>query len=201
MKTKGQSSKFWKHKAGAVGIGTLIVFIAMILVAAVAAVVLIRTSGVLEQRAYEVGTSATSEASNKIKLTSVIGLTDGTNVTELIVTIVPAGGSDPIDLQKTKMFFMDATTYVSGIEYNNSAAATDKAFTLTSLQGDADAVLEVTENDIVELHYQLGDGSVRYEIPEDTTFSISLVPMKGAPTELTITTPASLDDTYVALYP
>jgi flagellin FlaB len=202
MEPKKLSKKFWKQKAGAVGIGTLIVFIAMILVAAVAAVVLIRTSGVLEQKAYEVGSSATAEASNKMKITSLVG-TDGSGgeIGELILTILPSGGSAPIDLNKVKMTYQSADVYVSGIQYSATTDSTAKNFTITSLQGDGDQVLESVENDILELHYQMGDGTAQQNLTADTTFTITLIPMEGAPAELTVTTPASIQDTYVPLYP
>lgn len=192
---------FLKHKAGAIGIGTLIVFIAMILVAAVAAVVLIRTSGVLEQKAYEVGMSSTAEAANKIKITSVIGHTVNQTVDYVMITILPSAGAEPIDLANCVMTFMTGSTYINGITYNATMAATEKSFNRTVLQGDNDAVLETTENDIYQINFYLGNGTARTTIPENTEFTMTLTAMAGAPSSLTITTPASMDNIYEVLYP
>ena len=202
METKKLNSKFWKQKAGAVGIGTLIVFIAMILVAAVAAVVLIRTSGVLEQKAYEVGMSSTAEAANKIKITSVVGHTTNQAVDYVMITILPSAGAEPIDLENCVMTFQTGDVYINGISYNGTTSdATLKMFNRTVLQGDSDAVLEATENDIYQLNFYIGNGTARSTIAENTEFTISLTPMAGSPASLSITTPASMDNTYEELYP
>ncbi len=62
-----------KNQEGAIGIGTLIVFIALILVAAIAAAVIIGTAEDLEERAEQAGQSAT----NLIEATPVITIAEG----------------------------------------------------------------------------------------------------------------------------
>ena len=201
MKSIRPSTKLWSQKAGAVGIGTLIVFIAMILVAAVAAVVLIRTSGVLEQKAYEVGMASTAEAANRIKITSVMAHVTAQEVDVIMLTILPSAGAEPIDLSNCIMTYQTGSEYLSGITYNATMVATDRSFNRTVLQGDDDAVLENTENDIYQVNYYIGDGTNRSTLPENTEFSLTITPMAGAPAMLTITTPASMDNTYEVLYP
>ena len=173
MKSIRPSSNLWSHKAGAVGIGTLIVFIAMILVAAVAAVVLIRTSGVLEQKAYEVGMASTAEAANRIKITSVMAHVTAQEVDVIMLTILPSAGAEPIDLSNCIMTYQTGSEYLSGITYNASMVATDRSFNRTVLQGDDDAVLENTENDIYQINYYIGDGTNRSTLPENTKFSLA----------------------------
>ena len=95
----------------AIGIGTLIVFIAMVLVAAVAASVIIQTSENLQQRAYAVGKQTIREVSSGIKIIGLTGYTDETKskMEFLAISISPRAGSYDIDLNETLVY----------IEYNN----------------------------------------------------------------------------------
>jgi archaeal flagellin FlaB len=98
-----------KDNQADVGIGTLIIFIAMILVAAVAAAVLIQTSGVLQQKAQQTGKEATAEISSNLKVTSVIGETDDTHsyTKSLNITVELAAGGAPIDFSKVVIKYIN----------------------------------------------------------------------------------------------
>ena len=88
-------------KKAMIGIGTLIIFIAMVLVAAVAASVLIQTSQTLQQRAYKVGGETIQEVSSGIRIDEIIGYTDAAKSRlELAAMIIaPRAGSQYIDLE------------------------------------------------------------------------------------------------------
>ena len=92
---------------GQVGIGTLIVFIAMVLVAAIAAGVLINTAGFLQSQAEATGEESTDLVSERIDVTSTVGIVESDSgaddgaLESIRVGVTGAPGADQIDLSQT----------------------------------------------------------------------------------------------------
>lgn len=101
--------KSFNNESADIGIGTMIIFIAIILVAAVAAVVLIYSAGELQQKATHTANEAPSKVTTNIFIESVFG--DRINST---MPGPPAGYSKGVNPYQT-----GGRHYFNGFEANN----------------------------------------------------------------------------------
>lgn len=116
----------YTNTSAQVGIGTLIIFIAMVLVAAVAAAVLIQTSGTLQQKAQSTGKQATQEVSSNLIVKGIEGVrakTSSTNMSSNVDLLkLKVGlnvGSSPVDVNQVVISITDGTTTNNLIYANN----------------------------------------------------------------------------------
>ena len=105
---------------GQVGIGTLIVFIAMVLVAAIAAGVLINTAGFLQNQAEDTGTESTEQVADNLNVITEVGTVNyDDNINEIRVGVQPAAGADDVNLAELTV------QYVSDGEFENLVVGAD----------------------------------------------------------------------------
>lgn len=88
---------------GSIGIGAMIVFIALILVAAVASTIIIKTAEELQQNAEATSDDTRKEISGKVNIIQIIvngtGTTTAANADSFIVTAKIASGSTGVQVQ------------------------------------------------------------------------------------------------------
>jgi flagellin-like protein len=188
---------FSTDERGQVGIGTLIVFIAMVLVAAIASGVLITTAGQLQSQASQTGEEATSEVSDVLRITDVIGTANksggSTEIETLEVKIRLASGADSVEMNETSytiatMGDTNAATVVSGnesttgVSYNQSQGLADGETTLTD--GSQVIIAKFDLMQIDELNTLAADDSV----------SISVEAPAGGRTVVEKQAPGQLED-------
>jgi len=107
----GKYIKILKEKdVGSIGIGAMIVFIAMVLVAGIAASVLIQTSTNLESQAMATGQETTAEVASGLAVVNIEGTQTSSLVTKLAIAVRPRAGSKDIDLGETVIEISDSDT-------------------------------------------------------------------------------------------
>lgn len=206
--------KFMKSKKGAVGIGTLIIFIAMVLVAAIAASVIINTAGKLQHKASTVGDESTEQVASGIQVLKVIGHADTrTSLDKMAIMVAPNVGGE-IDLSTTILtlgtgdakysLVYDSDEYNSDVKDDGSSSIFDTAewgaaskYGLIVLQDSDNSTSESTHPTI-----NYGDKvylTVAMSINSTSKVSGEVIPDYGASGIVEFRAPSVFTETVVAL--
>jgi flagellin FlaB len=185
---------------GQVGIGTLIVFIAMVLVAAIAAGVLINTAGFLQTKSEETGQQSGQQVTNRLQVTGATGTSlSDSSVGVVNVTVKKSPGASNIDMENATVQWVGPSGTYNLVNASVDATGADGHFGITSFK-DSDgskAVLNDPDDRMVMV-FDLGDDDTVGDdyfgdaIPEGASISIQITTKSGATTSEQLTVPETL---------
>jgi archaeal flagellin FlaB len=181
-----------------VGIGTMIVFISTILVAAIAAGVLINTSQKLQQKAAQTGNEAVANTASTMTVLGADGLRNGAtgDLEQMDVRLALAAGADPVDIGNLILVYSDGQAQLT-MKYDAAAVAADKFMAEWVRDADASGDNEVmTGDDIVVLHLGEAAAVPTYDLAlaPNTHVQVTLEPSHGTQVKFGFTSPDSYTD-------
>jgi flagellin-like protein len=187
---------------GQVGIGTLIIFIALVLVAAVAAGVLIDTSGELESRASDTGDDAQAEVSNQIDVVSATGVDSGTSggIDSITLVVKKSPGSDPIDLAGTTIQYQSgSSSQTLTYQASGSGGADGTHFTTNQVGGSGPTTVLDDNGERVKITIDADEVEGGTDLSEGSNVQLEIVDQSGASTVYGVNIPDVLTGSYVSV--
>jgi flagellin-like protein len=191
------------NKRAEMGVGTLIIFIAMLLVAAVAAGVLIQTAGSLQQRALQTGDASQSEISTNARIIEV-SATNGSsgNLTDFDMQVKLSPGSDPIKLDEV-IFTLNTDSDTVTLQYSgvgnstyNTSGGTGTFSVDYLINGSNNVAGNLQRGDVIRMNFLAPRA-----IGEDEALRLNFIPKIGTATLTAFNTPDVISTERVYLYP
>ena len=194
-------------KKAEAGIGTLILFIAMILVAAVAAGVLIQTASSLQSKALSTGSKAKTQVSTSAQFVAVYAEDADTDsdLDYFFAELKLAPGSDGIKLNDTLVEFI-LKDNSADLSYTGEVASCNAAAAATAGTSAFSVQFLINGSNHKEHYLQTGDvlklcfDAIR-DVDEDEDVKLTFVPKTGSISQVKTSTPDIVTTSKVFLYP
>lgn len=184
-----------KNKRGEMGVGTMIIFIAMVLVAAVAASVLISTANTVREQAQSTGTDAINNVASGFVVYSVMGEVGANNTIDNCYLYVRlAAGSPSIDMSLVTILLTDGENQVE-LAFDNSTADSSN-YAAEAVGGTLNNNF-VAQGDLVKI--TIGGSGNALGWTTSTHVQIKLMPSHGMPTLSEFTTPETYLSSWITL--
>ncbi len=195
--------KSWKKdKHGDMGVGTMIIFIAMVLVAAVAASVLISTANTVREQAQNTGNQAIINVASGFVIQSVTG-TVGDNYSHINILTIQMrlqAGSPSINMDQVSIQVVTGSSMPTYSFANGTSGASSDKYGATST---GSASTWTTGNHVVQqgdlVTVTIGSDSAKLDLGYSASATVKIVPAYGSSTLSTFVTPSFYDTTYVSL--
>lgn len=191
------------RKKAEMGMGTLIIFIAMILVAAVTASVLINTNSALQNRALDVGRQTQAEIGTSLQAIDVYAEDGSDSTIEYVYSSVKLSAGSQ-ELRFSDLLVSMTLHNASGeYAYNNSINCSNSSSIVADqygieyiLRGSSNTDGYLTRGDIVKVCI-----ATPQSVSEGEDFRLGFIPKVGLPLRLLLTTPNIMFAERQSLYP
>ena len=180
-----------------VGIGTLIVFIAMVLVAAIAAGVWVNTAGFLQATAEDTGQESVDQVTERLDVVNEHATVNssGEGVGYLNLTVGLASGAGAVDMDDTTIKYL-SNDEVATLTNSSDATASSSEFKLTAIEEtDSDDSYGVLNSD--EDRYEVVISATDIEpngegLTTSETVQLEITTQAGGTTDVVLTMPDQL---------
>ncbi len=197
--------KMRNDKRAEMGVGTMIIFIAMVLVAAVAASVLISTANTVREQAQNTGDQAITNVASGFSVQDVTGLVEGeSEIKNITMRLRLQAGSPNINMNDVMIVYTSGDTSVI-LQMRDGVAADgpDSTHYVANKTLDSAGAPWATSNyvvaqgDLITINICNDDGNLELGYAQDVT--IKVIPAYGSPSVVNFMTPTYYSTTFVSL--